>query len=115
MLYRQLILPCQGTAEVVFARRTDAIAAIKRYNNVQLDGKPMKIDIIGDTQTTPAPPFLITDGILRAPPRVDTQTPHAPPLPITDGILGAPPRVYIRYCNSVYCHNGKALQHIIDP
>ncbi|KAJ6987067.1 hypothetical protein NC653_020326 [Populus alba x Populus x berolinensis] len=33
----------KGTAEVVFALQTDALAAIKRYNNVQLDGKPLKI------------------------------------------------------------------------
>lgn len=37
----------QGSAEVVYARRSDAFAALKRYNNVQLDGKPMKIEIIG--------------------------------------------------------------------
>lgn len=36
-----------GSAEVVYARRSDAFAALKRYNNVQLDGKPMKIEIIG--------------------------------------------------------------------
>ncbi|KAK8923726.1 Nuclear cap-binding protein subunit 2 [Platanthera zijinensis] len=37
-----------GSAEVVYTRRSDAIAAVKRYNNVQLDGKPMKIEIIGN-------------------------------------------------------------------
>ncbi|KAL3845103.1 hypothetical protein ACJIZ3_002506 [Penstemon smallii] len=36
-----------GSSEVVFARRSDAFQALKRYNNVQLDGKPMKIEIIG--------------------------------------------------------------------
>ncbi|XP_071719783.1 THO complex subunit 4A-like [Rutidosis leptorrhynchoides] len=37
----------KGTAEIVFSRRQDALAAVKRYNNVQLDGKPMKIEIVG--------------------------------------------------------------------
>lgn len=46
----------KGTAEVVFSRRTDAIAAVKRYNNVQLDGKPMKIEIVGTNISTPAAP-----------------------------------------------------------
>lgn len=36
-----------GSAEVLFARRSDAFQALKRYNNVQLDGKPMKIEIEG--------------------------------------------------------------------
>ncbi|KAL0463399.1 UNVERIFIED_CONTAM: THO complex subunitD [Sesamum latifolium] len=42
-----------GSAEVVFARRSDAFQALKRYNNVQLDGKPMKIEIIGANAETP--------------------------------------------------------------
>ncbi|TKY67328.1 THO complex subunit 4A [Spatholobus suberectus] len=43
----------KGTAEVVFSRRADAVAAVKRYNNVQLDGKPMKIEIVGTNISTP--------------------------------------------------------------
>ncbi|KAG7947008.1 hypothetical protein I3843_14G071600 [Carya illinoinensis] len=46
----------KGTAEVVFSRRGDAEAAVKRYNNVQLDGKPMKIEIMGRNIATPAAP-----------------------------------------------------------
>ncbi|XP_047332531.1 THO complex subunit 4D-like [Impatiens glandulifera] len=42
-----------GSSEVVFARRSDAIQALKRYNNVQLDGKPMKIEIIGLSSEIP--------------------------------------------------------------
>jgi THO complex subunit 4 len=38
----------------VYSRRTDAVAAVKRYNNVQLDGKPMKIEIIGTNVSAPA-------------------------------------------------------------
>lgn len=47
----------KGTAEVVFSRRQDGLAAVKRYNNVQLDGKPMKIEIVGtNISMPPAPP-----------------------------------------------------------
>ncbi|KAK9705066.1 hypothetical protein RND81_07G031300 [Saponaria officinalis] len=35
-----------GSAEVVYAKRSDAFAAHKRYNNVQLDGRPMKIEVV---------------------------------------------------------------------
>ncbi|KAH0896298.1 hypothetical protein HID58_045866 [Brassica napus] len=47
----------KGTAEVVYSRRGDAIAAVKKYNDVQLDGKPMKIEIVGtNLQTQSARP-----------------------------------------------------------
>ncbi|KAF8407610.1 hypothetical protein HHK36_006743 [Tetracentron sinense] len=42
-----------GSAEVVFTRRSEALAAVKRYNNVQLDGKRMKIEIIGTNLEMP--------------------------------------------------------------
>uniref|UniRef100_A0A0D6R0P6 RRM domain-containing protein n=1 Tax=Araucaria cunninghamii TaxID=56994 RepID=A0A0D6R0P6_ARACU len=42
-----------GTAEVVYINKNDAIAAVKRYNNVQLDGKPMKIELIGSNLSLP--------------------------------------------------------------
>ncbi|KAK9115234.1 hypothetical protein Syun_022031 [Stephania yunnanensis] len=42
-----------GSAEVVFTKRADALAAMKRYNNVQLDGKAMKIEIIGTNMGMP--------------------------------------------------------------
>ncbi|KAL7610245.1 hypothetical protein Lser_V15G12004 [Lactuca serriola] len=45
-----------GTAEVIFARRNDAFQAFKRYNNVQLDGKPMKIEIVGSKSDAPLSP-----------------------------------------------------------
>ncbi|KAK6776895.1 hypothetical protein RDI58_027896 [Solanum bulbocastanum] len=47
----------KGTAEVVFSRRQDALAGVKRFNNVQLDGKPMKIEIVGTNIVTPTAPF----------------------------------------------------------
>ncbi|XAR58154.1 hypothetical protein NMG60_11026557 [Bertholletia excelsa] len=42
-----------GSAEVVFARRSDAFQALKRYNDVLLDGKPMKIEIVGTNSEVP--------------------------------------------------------------
>ncbi|XP_024967944.1 THO complex subunit 4D-like [Cynara cardunculus var. scolymus] len=42
-----------GSAEVLFARRSDAFQALKRYNNVQLDGRPMKIEIEGSNPEIP--------------------------------------------------------------
>jgi RNA recognition motif-containing protein len=64
---------CQGTAEVVFARRSDALAALKRYNNVQLDGKPMKIEFIGTNIAAQAPAIFTLNtpalGNFNFPPR----------------------------------------------
>jgi RNA recognition motif-containing protein len=57
----------QGTAEVVFALQTDALAAIKRYNNVQLDGKPLKIELVGDNVITPIPVLVTTTTNLAKP------------------------------------------------
>uniref|UniRef100_A0A7C9DWF6 RRM domain-containing protein n=1 Tax=Opuntia streptacantha TaxID=393608 RepID=A0A7C9DWF6_OPUST len=50
----------KGTADIVFSRRVDALAAVKRYNNVELDGKPMKIEIVGTNIATAGaiPPAL---------------------------------------------------------
>ncbi|KAJ6670582.1 RNA AND EXPORT FACTOR BINDING PROTEIN [Salix viminalis] len=47
----------KGTAEIVFSRPAEAAVAVKRYDNVQLDGKPMKIEIVGTNFVAPrAPP-----------------------------------------------------------
>uniref|UniRef100_A0ACD6A0Q7 Uncharacterized protein n=1 Tax=Avena sativa TaxID=4498 RepID=A0ACD6A0Q7_AVESA len=45
----------KGTAEVVFSTKSEALAALKKYNNVHLDGKPMKIEVIGTNIEAPAP------------------------------------------------------------
>jgi hypothetical protein len=57
----------QGTAEVVFALQTDPLAAIKRYNNVQLDGKPLKIELVGVNVITPVPVLVTTTTNLAKP------------------------------------------------
>ncbi|KAL9365387.1 hypothetical protein Peur_043260 [Populus x canadensis] len=57
----------KGTAEIVFALQTDPLAAIKRYNNVQLDGKPLKIELVGVNVTTPVPVLVTTTTNLAKP------------------------------------------------
>ncbi|KAL5779686.1 hypothetical protein ACOSQ2_010423 [Xanthoceras sorbifolium] len=42
-----------GSAEVVYTGRSDASAALKQYNNVLLDGKPMKIEVVGTNAEVP--------------------------------------------------------------
>ncbi|KAJ6832843.1 THO complex subunit 4D-like isoform X1 [Iris pallida] len=51
-----------GSAEVMFRRRSDAMAALKRYNNVQLDGKAMKIELVGSNLGLPVTPRVNVVG-----------------------------------------------------
>ncbi|OMO63648.1 hypothetical protein COLO4_32267 [Corchorus olitorius] len=52
-----------GSAEVVYVRRSDAFAALKRYNNVLLDGKPMKIEIVGTNAEAPISARVNVTGV----------------------------------------------------
>ncbi|TKY47398.1 THO complex subunit 4C [Spatholobus suberectus] len=52
-----------GSAEVVYTRRSDAFAALKRYNNVLLDGKPMKIEIVGSNSELPITARVNVTGV----------------------------------------------------
>ncbi|CAH1438539.1 unnamed protein product [Lactuca virosa] len=57
----------KGTAEVVYMRQSDAVAAMKRYNNVQLDGKPMRLELVGLNIVTRVPMPSMQKGILGNP------------------------------------------------
>ncbi|KAJ1435534.1 RNA-binding domain superfamily, partial [Sesbania bispinosa] len=57
----------KGTAEVVFTRHSDALAAIKRYNNMRLDGKPLKIELVGTSFVTPPVMPLYQNSLLGRP------------------------------------------------
>ncbi|KAI5057647.1 hypothetical protein GOP47_0027662 [Adiantum capillus-veneris] len=46
----------EGCAEVLYSRRVDAETAVKRYQDVLLDGKPMKVEIKGTNQVIPRCP-----------------------------------------------------------
>lgn len=60
----------KGTAEVVFRRAQDAQAAVRKYNGVKLDGKPMRIEEIGGGPTTlPSGGQRLSSGITVSKPR----------------------------------------------
>jgi len=48
-----------GVADLIYARRADAVKAIKQYNNVQLDGRPMKITMQENQQQVAKKPNIL--------------------------------------------------------
>ncbi|KAB2596097.1 THO complex subunit 4A-like [Pyrus ussuriensis x Pyrus communis] len=57
----------KGTAEVRYLHHSDALTAIKKYNDVQLDGKPMKIELVGVSPVASVPVPPITSRLMGKP------------------------------------------------
>ncbi|WCJ25212.1 THO complex subunit 4 [Euphorbia peplus] len=65
-----------GSAEVVYTRRSDAFAALKKYNNVLLDGKPMKLEVVGATAEVPLSARVNVTGVNGRSKRTVVMTPR---------------------------------------
>ncbi|GMY24859.1 THO complex subunit 4D-like isoform X1 [Fagus crenata] len=69
-----------GSAEVVYTRRSDAFAALKRYNNVLLDGRPMRIEIVGTNADVPVSARVNVTGVNGRRKRTVVMTPRVGPI-----------------------------------
>ncbi|KAE8654111.1 THO complex subunit 4D [Hibiscus syriacus] len=83
-----------GSAEVVYLRRSDAFAALKRYNNVMLDGKPMIIEIVGANADVPISARVKVTGTKGRKKRTVVMMPEAGQLRRSAGISRGPELVY---------------------
>lgn len=63
LIENNIVVFLQGSAEVIYTKRSDAFAALKRYNNVLLDGKPMKIEIVGSNSGMPISARVNVTGV----------------------------------------------------
>ncbi|KAK8526979.1 hypothetical protein V6N13_084850 [Hibiscus sabdariffa] len=81
-----------GSAEVVYLRRSDAFAALKRYNNVLLDGKPMRIEIVGANAEIPISARVNVTGTKGRKKRTVVMTPGASQSRSSAGISHGPIR-----------------------
>ncbi|XP_039055307.1 THO complex subunit 4D-like [Hibiscus syriacus] len=81
-----------GSAEVVYLRRSDAFAALKRYNNVMLDGKPMIIEIVGANADVPISARVKVTGTKGRKKRTVVMMPEAGQLRRSAGISRGPDR-----------------------
>ncbi|KAI8527707.1 hypothetical protein RHMOL_Rhmol12G0095900 [Rhododendron molle] len=63
-----LSMNVKGTGEIVFARQSDALAAIDRYDNMRLHGKRMKIElVVGVSNSSPPAMPPVTKDLVENP------------------------------------------------
>lgn len=79
-----------GSAEVVYLRRSDAFAALKRYNNVLLDGKPMKIEVVGANAEVPISARVNVTGVNGRRKRTVVMTPRVGQARVPTGVQRGP-------------------------